>query len=161
MDRWVRSASTFVIMYSITSRSTFDEVMGFVDDIRRVYNAEYKPILLVGNKADLDTKREVPCLCLPVFCDGDLRCALSILTHLSTQVTTREGEELAASIDAWAFLETSAKTRGNLEETFYECVRASRYATHKPSGAEIKRLATIRRDRSQSSAVSPLSWAKR
>ena len=76
-------------------------------------------------------------------------------------MTTGEGEELAASIGAWAFLEASAKTRGNVEETFYECVRASRYATHKPSGAELQRLALLRRERSQTSAVSPLSWAKR
>ena len=46
-------------MYSITSRRSFDEVVQFIDQIRRVYKTEYKPIVLVGNKADLADERQV------------------------------------------------------------------------------------------------------
>ena len=64
----------------------------------RVKDAEKLPIMLVGNKCDLEDRREVE---------------------------THEGEQLAKVIGC-QFKEASAKTRENVEEAFYDLVREIR-----------------------------------
>jgi GTPase KRas len=63
-------------------------------------------MMLVGNKCDLEDKREVE---------------------------TNEGEELARKLNC-QFKETSAKTRENVEESFYDLVREIRRTS--PGGAK-------------------------
>ena len=64
----------------------------------RVKDVETIPMMLVGNKCDLEDKREV---------------------------SSQEGQKLAKSFNS-AFKETSAKTRMNVEEAFYDLVRQIR-----------------------------------
>merc|ERR1712087_188061 len=59
-----------------------------------VKDAEQVPMVIVGNKLDLDSERTVP---------------------------TKEGQELAASFSC-PFMETSAKARIRVEDAFYELV---------------------------------------
>ncbi|KAM9983556.1 hypothetical protein ACTFIY_000268 [Dictyostelium cf. discoideum] len=95
-DQWIRSCEGFVLVYSITSRSSFDQVQFFREQIIRVLDREDVPIMMIGNKSDLDDER---------------------------QVTYQEGKDLARCL-GMSFMEVSAKSRANIEEVFNETVRS-------------------------------------
>lgn len=97
-DQWIRDCEGFLIVYSITSRHTFDQTPIFKDQVLRVKDVRVAPMMLVGNKSDLGHMREVE---------------------------EREGKDLAKTFGA-QFKETSAKTRLGVEEAFYDLVRAVR-----------------------------------
>eukprot|EP01110_Echinostelium_bisporum_P012116 TRINITY_DN6366_c0_g1_i2.p1 TRINITY_DN6366_c0_g1~~TRINITY_DN6366_c0_g1_i2.p1 ORF type:complete len:182 (-),score=40.57 TRINITY_DN6366_c0_g1_i2:143-652(-) len=95
-DQWIRGSEGFVCVYSITSRSSFEEVSKFRQQIVRVHDRDDIPIVLVGNKCDLEDQREV---------------------------TTQEGKDLAKSYGPTTiFCEASAKTRTKIEEIFSDAV---------------------------------------
>lgn len=99
-DQWMREGQAFLVVYSITSRTTFDEAIIMREKILRCKEEEEPPIVLVGNKCDLEDQR---------------------------QVKKSEGENLATE---WgensSFFETSAKEKINHEECFYAAVRLVR-----------------------------------
>ncbi|EFA78367.1 Ras GTPase [Heterostelium album PN500] len=97
-DQWIRSCEGFIIVYTITSRSSFDQVTLFKEQVSRVLDKESVPIMLVGNKCDLEHLREV---------------------------TLEEGKDLAKCL-GMLHMEASARTRHNVEESFYELVREMR-----------------------------------
>jgi GTPase KRas protein len=99
-DQWIRDGEGFLIVYSITSRSTFDRVDRFRDQIFRVKDLTKIPLILVGNKCDKVTDREV---------------------------SREEGTAKARSLGC-DFVETSAKTCVNVERSFYTVVRLIRQA---------------------------------
>eukprot|EP01120_Amphizonella_sp_Union-15-10_P012630 TRINITY_DN564_c0_g1_i1.p1 TRINITY_DN564_c0_g1~~TRINITY_DN564_c0_g1_i1.p1 ORF type:complete len:203 (-),score=57.32 TRINITY_DN564_c0_g1_i1:88-666(-) len=94
-DQYMRTGQGFILTYAITSRPSFDELKQFKSQIHRVKDSDKVPMVMVGNKADLEEER---------------------------QVTTGEGQDLGKS---WGcpFFETSAKTRINVEESFFQLVR--------------------------------------
>ena len=47
-DRYMRTGEGFIIMYSITDRSSFDTVMQFHEQILRVKDQDSVPMVLVG-----------------------------------------------------------------------------------------------------------------
>jgi GTPase SAR1 family protein len=57
-DQYMRTAHGFLIVYSVTNSSSFDEVLQFRDQILREKDAANVPIVIVGNKA------RVSCLCV-------------------------------------------------------------------------------------------------
>ncbi|KAN0008712.1 hypothetical protein ACTFIU_009441 [Dictyostelium citrinum] len=95
-DQWIRSCEGFILVYSITSRSSFDQIQFFREQIIRVLDREDVPIMMVGNKSDLEDER---------------------------QVTFQEGKDLARCLNM-SFMEVSAKNRANIEEVFNETVRS-------------------------------------
>ena len=97
-DQYMRTGQGFILVYAITSRSSFDEISSFRDQILRVKDKDKVPMVLIGNKCDLEQER---------------------------QVTAGEGQDLAKSFGC-PFFESSAKTRINVEESFYELVREIR-----------------------------------
>ena len=94
-DLYIKNGQGFVIVYSITSLQTFQDIKTMKEQIVRVKGSDKLPILLVGNKCDLEHQREV---------------------HTS--------EGLALS-QLWGspFLESSAKSTQNVNEVFIEIVR--------------------------------------
>ena len=49
-DQYMRTGQGFLIVYSVTSPSSFHEVSQFRDQILRVKDADNVPIVIVGNK---------------------------------------------------------------------------------------------------------------
>jgi len=97
-EQYMRTGEGFLLVYSITSRQSFEEIMTFQQQILRVKDKDYFPIIVVGNKCDLEGER---------------------------QVSKQEGESLARSFGC-KFIETSAKSRTNVDNAFFDIVREIR-----------------------------------
>jgi len=101
LDEYLRQGQGFIIVYSIVSNQSFLEVQNFKDKLwlcKDLKPNDTIPILIVGNKCDLETERKV---------------------------TTTEGQELAKLFNCPHF-ETSAKTGINVHDVFHEIVRQVR-----------------------------------
>lgn len=55
----IRKGNGFLLILSITSRSTLDELHGLHEEILRIIDRDHVPIIVIGNKADLEDEREV------------------------------------------------------------------------------------------------------
>eukprot|EP01126_Amoeba_proteus_P040284 TRINITY_DN4290_c0_g1_i2.p1 TRINITY_DN4290_c0_g1~~TRINITY_DN4290_c0_g1_i2.p1 ORF type:complete len:195 (-),score=31.30 TRINITY_DN4290_c0_g1_i2:187-771(-) len=97
-DQYMRTGQGFILTYSITSRQSYDEINVFRDQILRVKDADHVPIVIAGNKCDLEDER---------------------------QVTKQEVMDLCKNFKV-PFHETSALARINVEEVFYDLVREIR-----------------------------------
>jgi small GTP-binding protein len=58
-EQYMRTGEGFLLVYSITSRQSFEEILTFQQQILRVKDKDYFPMIVVGNKADLEGEREV------------------------------------------------------------------------------------------------------
>ena len=102
-DQWIRDGEGFVIVYSITSHSSFRRVQRFHHQVQRIKEAaSYAdppvPIMLVGNNSDRVTEREV---------------------------STQQGHAMARELGC-EFVEASARNCINVEKAFYDVVRILR-----------------------------------
>ncbi|KAJ2392518.1 Myosin type-2 heavy chain 1, partial [Coemansia sp. RSA 2603] len=105
-DQWIRDGEGFLLVYSITSRSTFERVERFRDQIIRVKDQDNVPMMLVGNKCDKAQEREV---------------------------SFQEGQAMARRLGC-DFVESSAKTCINVEKAFYTTVRMIRQLRDRRTG---------------------------
>ena len=98
-DQWIRNGKGFLLVYSISNRGSFKELENIMDEMTRAKDDDNIPIVLAGNKCDLDESER--------------------------EVQKEEGQKLA---EEWGvpFFETSAKTKINDHEVFYEIVREVR-----------------------------------
>ena len=55
----MRTCDGFLLVYSIASRGTFEEIGEFHRQIRRAKNKDNFPAILVANKCDLEYERQV------------------------------------------------------------------------------------------------------
>lgn len=99
-DQWYRTSEAFIIVFDITNRSTFEAIMKFRDKIFMVKEGEKTPIIIAGNKCDLESEREV--LAKEVY-----------------EIIGTFGENCK-------YFETSAKERINVDEIFIEGIRQIR-----------------------------------
>eukprot|EP01105_Mastigella_eilhardi_P003116 TRINITY_DN13963_c0_g1_i4.p1 TRINITY_DN13963_c0_g1~~TRINITY_DN13963_c0_g1_i4.p1 ORF type:complete len:215 (+),score=42.55 TRINITY_DN13963_c0_g1_i4:2-646(+) len=100
-DQYIRAGQGFLLVYSITSKASFLDIPSLRQQIYRARDVDYDvpiPVILCGNKCDLESER---------------------------QVATNEGQDLAKSWNQ-TFFETSALTRLNVETAFHMCVRRIR-----------------------------------
>ncbi|KAG1661798.1 Ras-like protein 2 [Nymphon striatum] len=58
-EQYMRSGEGFLLIFSVDDRNSFDEIYKFHKQILRVKDRDEFPMLLVGNKADLESKRTV------------------------------------------------------------------------------------------------------
>lgn len=97
-DNYFRSGEGFLCVFSITEDDSFQATQEFREQILRVKNDDNIPFLLVGNKCDLHEKRKV---------------------------TLQEAQGRAQQ---WGvpYVETSAKTRDNVDKVFFDLMREIR-----------------------------------
>jgi len=94
-DLYMKNGQGFVLVYSIIAQSTFNDLPDLREQILRVKDKDEVPLVLVGNKADLNDQRVI---------------------------TTEQGQELAKKFGC-TFIEASAKTRTNVEQIFHDLIR--------------------------------------
>ena len=134
-EQYMRTGEGFLLVYSITSRNSFEEISTFHQQILRVKDKDSFPVLVVANKCDLEYERQVgmngASVCMPREADGPSAvCYLHRkfrLTYL-TPITfghPAEGRDLAKHFGC-RFIETSAKQRINVDEAFSQLVREIR-----------------------------------
>ena len=95
---FIRNRDCFFLVYSLTDRTSFEEIREIYNDVIRFKTqneSEKIPIVLIGNKKDLEDQR---------------------------QISTKEGQELAREINA-IFVETSALTGENVEDAIFQGVK--------------------------------------
>ncbi|PCH42671.1 ras protein [Wolfiporia cocos MD-104 SS10] len=97
-EQYMRTGEGFLLVYSITSRPSFEEISTFHQQILRVKDQDSFPVVVVANKSDLEYER---------------------------QVGMNEGRDLAKHFGC-KFIETSAKQRINVDEAFSSLVREIR-----------------------------------
>jgi len=114
-EQYITPIDGFILVYSITSSYSFDEVAKLRYSILRTKAAGDIPIMLVGNKLDLHEERSV-----------------------DTETGRKEAEKWGA-----AFMETSAKTDTNVESVFTELIKSIE-AYHKKHTAATKKRVDVR-----------------
>ncbi len=87
--RYYKGAKYAILVYDITSRETFESITAWVEEIRK--HVGEIPIILVGNKIDLEAYR---------------------------QVSNEEGLDMTQKLKLEGFYETSARTGLNVNEIF-------------------------------------------
>lgn len=61
-DQWIRDGEAFILVYSISSRSSFDRILRFYAQVMRVRESQMDScpfICLIGNKCDRVSEREI------------------------------------------------------------------------------------------------------
>jgi small GTP-binding protein len=58
-EQYMRTGEGFLLVFSITDRNSFNEILSFHKQILRVKDREEFPMILVGNKSDLEMDRTV------------------------------------------------------------------------------------------------------
>lgn len=116
-DNYFRSGEGFLCVFSITEKESFEATQEFREQILRVKgvdsNTDSIPFILVGNKVDLEEKRQV----------------------------TLDVAESRAQQWKVHYVETSAKTRLNVDKIFYDLMR--RIADKKAADAGPGRQETV------------------
>ncbi|KAG5309637.1 PREDICTED: GTP-binding protein Rit2 isoform X1 [Acromyrmex echinatior] len=97
-EQYMRCGEGFMICYSVTDRHSFQETMEYRKLISRVRANENIPLVVVGNKFDLQHHRKV---------------------------TTEEGKALAEELGC-PFYETSAALRQFIDDAFFSLIRQIR-----------------------------------
>uniref|UniRef100_A0A8D9EAM1 Ras-like protein 2 n=1 Tax=Cacopsylla melanoneura TaxID=428564 RepID=A0A8D9EAM1_9HEMI len=97
-EQYMRSGEGFLLVFSVTDRNSFEEVYKFHRQILRVKDRDEFPMLMVGNKADLENQR---------------------------QVSNMDAQNVARQLKI-PYIECSAKVRINVDQAFHETVRIVR-----------------------------------
>ena len=133
-DQWIRDGEGFILVYSITSRNSYDRIRKFFNQVQRVKESSHPgsptnhsylqaqmantpvytgpvPVMLVGNKSDKHHEREV---------------------------SSQEGQALAKELGC-EFVEASAKNCVNVEKAFFDVVRRLRRQRQNPIASSERR----------------------
>ncbi|CAF4855741.1 unnamed protein product, partial [Rotaria socialis] len=95
-EQYIRVGEGFLLIFSLTDRHSLEECYKLHRDILRIKDTDNVPMLLIGNKVDLRH----------IGIDGQARAAAAALRI--------------------PYFETSARTRFNIDEIFFELVRIIR-----------------------------------
>uniref|UniRef100_A0A3P8P3C6 Small monomeric GTPase n=1 Tax=Astatotilapia calliptera TaxID=8154 RepID=A0A3P8P3C6_ASTCA len=58
-DLYIKNGQGFILVYSLVNQQSFQDIKPMRDQIIRVKRYEKVPVILVGNKVDLESEREV------------------------------------------------------------------------------------------------------
>ncbi|CAK5111312.1 unnamed protein product [Meloidogyne enterolobii] len=91
-DQYMRTGEGFLLVFALNEYKSFENIHAYREQIRRVKDNDEVPMVLVGNKCDLQQRA----------------------------VDQRSVQELARSFGI-PFIDTSAKTRKHVDEAFHVC----------------------------------------
>ena len=114
ISSFFRSASLAIVVYSIDTEDSFNNIEKWLNDIKTQSNPDIK-IFLIGNKADLEDKR---------------------------RLTKEQGEQLCRDHKLAFFMETSAKTGFNVQNVFIQ-VAKELYLQHEEIKNRVSRPGTL------------------
>ncbi|GFG29430.1 hypothetical protein Cfor_02631 [Coptotermes formosanus] len=97
-EQYMRSGEGFLLVFAVTDKASFDEMYKFHRQILRVKDRDEFPMLMVGNKADLEHQR--------------------LVSQMDAQNLSRQLKI--------PYIECSAKLRMNVDQAFHELVRIVR-----------------------------------
>ncbi|KAK9468032.1 ras family-domain-containing protein [Lipomyces arxii] len=103
-DQWITEGEGFAFVYSVTSRTSFNRILSYVQQVERVKKSAV-PMVLIGNKSDRVIEREV---------------------------SSQEGAALAKRLGC-DFFESSAKNDINIERAFFETIKLMRKSRQNPT----------------------------
>eukprot|EP01126_Amoeba_proteus_P015297 TRINITY_DN16874_c0_g2_i2.p2 TRINITY_DN16874_c0_g2~~TRINITY_DN16874_c0_g2_i2.p2 ORF type:complete len:116 (+),score=12.02 TRINITY_DN16874_c0_g2_i2:491-838(+) len=108
-DLYMKNGQGFALVFSLVSDSTFHDLTAIRNQIIKVKDTEEVPMVLVGNKADLQDKR---------------------------QVSLSEAQSFAEKGFRGKYFESSAKDNRNISEVFEDLVRqvAEKYPPPRRAG---------------------------
>jgi len=109
-DQYMRTGEGFLLVFAVNNSKSFEDISMYREQIKRVKDADDVPMVLVGNKCDLQTRT----------------------------VRMSEAREVARQYGV-PFVETSAKTRMGVDEAFYTLVREIRKDKEKRGGKSSKK----------------------
>eukprot|EP00735_Rhodelphis_limneticus_P004609 TRINITY_DN16216_c0_g1::TRINITY_DN16216_c0_g1_i1::g.6427::m.6427 TRINITY_DN16216_c0_g1::TRINITY_DN16216_c0_g1_i1::g.6427 ORF type:complete len:191 (-),score=45.03,sp/Q640R7/RAP1B_XENTR/58.42/9e-79,Ras/PF00071.17/4e-57,Miro/PF08477.8/3.9e-22,Arf/PF00025.16/1.9e-10,GTP_EFTU/PF00009.22/9.5e+02,GTP_EFTU/PF00009.22/9.2e-07,MMR_HSR1/PF01926.18/7.5e-05,MMR_HSR1/PF01926.18/2.8e+03,AAA_22/PF13401.1/3.3,AAA_22/PF13401.1/8.1e+02,AlaDh_PNT_C/PF01262.16/1.8,AlaDh_PNT_C/PF01262.16/1.3e+02 TRINITY_DN16216_c0_g len=95
-DQYMRTGQGFALVYDITSSASFEDLENFRNQICRSKDSDDVPMIIVGNKCDLEEERKVD---------------------------RKDAEAWAKKFPFTGFIETSAKSGKNVNDVFYDLVR--------------------------------------
>jgi small GTP-binding protein len=95
-DLYMKNGQGFVLVYSIVALGTFNDLVDMREQILRVKDTDDVPMVLCGNKCDLNESRIV---------------------------TTDQGQDMARRFNNCVFIEASAKLKINIDRIFHELIR--------------------------------------
>ena len=99
-DLYMKNGQGFVLVYSITAQSTFNDLQDLREQILRVKDTDDVPMVLVGNKCDLEDERVVG---------------------------KDQGLNLARQFNNCSFMETSAKAKIGVKDVSFlwhtQCIK--------------------------------------
>lgn len=110
-DNYFRSGEGFLLVFSITESESFQALDDLREHILRVKNDDKFALIVAGNKADLEDQRKV---------------------------STAEAQ---AQAGRWGvpYVETSAKTKANVDKAFYDLMRMVKETKGEPTGGQGKK----------------------
>ncbi|SCV02583.1 LAME_0H03026g1_1 [Lachancea meyersii CBS 8951] len=95
-ELYIKSGLGFLLVYSVTDRQSLEELIELREQVLRIKDSNKVPMVLVGNKADLEGERVI---------------------------SVEEGVEMSSKWGRVPFYETSALLRSNVDEVFVDVVR--------------------------------------
>ncbi|KAK9379204.1 ras family-domain-containing protein [Kockiozyma suomiensis] len=95
-ELYIKNGQGFLLVYSVTDRSSLQELIKLREQVCRIKDNQHVPIVLVGNKADLGHARTV---------------------------SFQEAKNLAHNWGTSSFYETSARTAAHIDDVFADIVR--------------------------------------
>ncbi|SCU89298.1 LAFA_0E17150g1_1 [Lachancea sp. 'fantastica'] len=95
-ELYIKSGLGFLLVYSVTDRQSLEELIELREQVLRIKDSTKVPMVLVGNKADLEDERVI---------------------------SVEEGVEMSSKWGKVPFYETSALQRSNVDEVFVDVVR--------------------------------------
>lgn len=109
-DQYMRTGEGFLCVFAVNNNKSFEDVNQYREQIKRVKDADEVPMVLVGNKVDLQSRT----------------------------VDSKQGQLLAESF-CIPYVETSAKTRQGVDDAFYTLVREIRKYKEKKGNKQSKK----------------------
>lgn len=125
-EQYMRSGEGFLLVFSVADHNSFAEISKFHKQVLRVKDRDEFPMLLVGNKSDMEHQRRVNCAKHEhVVSYKQRHFEFTFVFCAGLKVSLEEAQQFSCSV-GMPYIECSAKLRVNVDQAFHELVRIIR-----------------------------------